>query len=317
MTDDRFDKLLHRDWSASWETLPEAPPLVPRPNTAQITLRLPSSLLARIKRVAAARSLPYHALARSWLIDALRDSAVPDAAGIDEPHAEQLNIKLDQDVLDDLKMRAHQLHRPYHRLAREWVELALGHEEESLGLDPVPADQPGIKDLMVLLLHATNTRGQDAVRGITRLQKLVFVIEKTLAAQGGGFYAFNYGPFNEGVNDAAHALQLAGFLRGTESVASGPPSFAEMVATAEERSGPGKEPGAEEFALNERGHQAAERLRQSSRAYDNLFTQVRRLREEWDTADLVDRVYETWPKYAERSLIKDEVAARRARRRLQ
>lgn len=68
---DRHDALLDRDWADVWESLPEAPALVPRLKTAQITLRIPATVLARTKRVAAARSLPYHALARSWIIDGL------------------------------------------------------------------------------------------------------------------------------------------------------------------------------------------------------------------------------------------------------
>lgn len=88
-----------------------------------------------------------------------------------------------------------------------------------------------------------------------------------------------------------------------------------MVATAAERSGPGCEAGVEEFSLNTRGHEVAERLRRSSDAYERLFAQVETIREEWDTEELVERVYEQWPKYTERSVIKDEVAARRARRR--
>lgn len=319
MSKDRWESLLEQDWSEAWETLPEAPPLVPRPKTAQITLRLPASLLVRIKRVAAARSLPYHALVRSWLVDALRQSAVPAGELATEPHVEQLNIKVDEALLDELKARAHQLGRPYHRLAREYVDAAVVREEESLGLDPAPAAQPGIKDLMVLLLHATNARGQDAVRGITRLQKLLFVIEQTIGSQQSGYYAHSYGPFNEGVNDAAQALRLAGFLTGAETPPSaGPPSFAEMIATAAERAGPREDAAAEEFALSQRGHEAAKRLRRSSRAYDQLFTRIHELRQEWDTQrleDLVERVYETWPKYTEQSVIKDEIAQRRARKR--
>lgn len=314
MSQDR-ESLLDRDWSAAWETLPEAPELVPRPKTAQITLRVPATVLARIKRVAAARSLPYHALARSWIVAGLRQTVTTGAgAGIDEPQTEQLNIKLDNDVLDELKARADQLRRPYHRLAREWIELALGREEESLGLDPAAAGQPAIKDLMVLLLHATDKRGQDVVRGITRLQKLLFVIEQSLVNQS-RFYAFNYGPFNEEVNDAAHALRLAGFLRGSRAVAAQPPTFAAMMATVVERSGPHEEAEVGEYALSEEGHRAAESLRQSSRAYNQLYAYVQRLREEWDTPDLLDRVYETWPKYAERSVIRDRVERRAKRTR--
>ena len=316
MTQDRRDSLLERDWSAEWERLPEAPELVPRTMTAQITLRMPVALLARIKRVAVARSLPYHALARSWIVGGIQQSSVPDAAAAsDEPQTEQLNLKLDNQVLDALKARADELRRPYHRLAREWIEAALAREEDALGLDPfVEAGQPAIKDLMVLLLHASNKRGQDAVQGITRLQKLLFVIEQNLATQS-RFYAFNYGPFNEEVNDAANALRLAGFLRSGQSVSAEPPTFAAMMATVVERPGPREDFATEEFALSEEGHRAAERLRRSSRAYDQLYAYIQKLRSDWDTPALIRRVYKTWPKYAERSLIRDEVEGRARRRR--
>ncbi len=124
---------------------------------------------------------------------------------------------------------------------------------------------------MVLLLHMPDRQGAVAVRGSARLQKRLFVIEQKLAAESSRFYAFNYGPFNEDVNDAAHALRLAGFLGDAELTATGPPSFAEMMATAVERSGPRDEVDAEEYALNEWDHVAAERLRQSSRAYEQLY----------------------------------------------
>jgi len=45
---------------------------------------------------------------------------------------------------------------------------------------------------------------------------------------------------------------------------------------------------------------------------------VESIRQDWDTGDLnelVDRVYETWPKYAEKSVIRDKVAQRTERRR--
>ena len=319
MTRDRRDAILDQDWSAAWETLPEAPPLVPRPKTSQVTLRIPTRLLARIKAVAAATSLPYHALARAWIIDALRTSSPPvNSAIVDEPQAEQMNIKLDNDSLDDLKSRADELRRPYHRLAREWIEAALTREEESLGIEPSPAGRPAIKDLMVLLLHSPSRRGDDAILGMTRLQKLLFVVEQKLASEHSHFYAYNFGPFSEEVNDAADALRLAGFLRGSEAVKAQPPSFAEMMATAEERRGPGDEPEAREFALNDRGHEAAERLRQSSRAYDQLFAYIRQLRQEWDTPrldQLVDRVYEKWPNFTEKSHIREKVKSRSVRKR--
>src|SRR5207237_5291596 len=138
----------------------------------------------------------------------LREPVVPEASStFDQPQSEQLNIKLDQDVLDKLKARSHELRRPYHRLAREWIETALSREEEGFGLDPTPARQPALKELMVLLLHSTNRGGGDAIRGVTHLQKLLFILEQNLTPQRSHFYAFNYGPFSEEVNDAARALR--------------------------------------------------------------------------------------------------------------
>jgi predicted DNA binding CopG/RHH family protein len=319
MSQDRHDSLLNKDWSDAWDSLPEAPELVSRPKTAQITMRIPTRLLARIKAVAATKSLPYHALSRSWVIEAMRSPGPPiNGVSADEPQAEQLNIKLDNETLDELKERADKLRRPYHRLAREWIEAALTREEESLGIDPSPAGRPKMKDLMVLLLHAADHHGEDALRGMTRLQKLLFVIEQKLAADHSRFYAYNYGPFNEEVNDAAEALKLQGLLQSPEAVSASRPTFAEMMASAMARSGPREDATpAEDFVLSKRGHEAAERLRRSNRAYEQLFAYIRELRQEWDTPDLVERVYDTWPKMAEKSLIKDEVASRRGRRRRQ
>jgi predicted DNA binding CopG/RHH family protein len=318
MSTDRWDALLAEDWGDKWATLPEAPDLVGRPKSAQITLRLPASLLARIKRVASVRSLPYHALARSWIVDALRQEGGAIALTPEgEPQMEQLNIKLDQAVLDGLKKRGHELGLPYHRLARHWIEAGTTAAEQALGLDSTPAAQPPIKELMVLLLHATNRQGASAVRGMTRLQKLLFVVEQQLGSQS-AFYAFNYGPFNEEVNDAARALAVAGFIRSAKPTSTGPPSFREMMAAVSERARPdGGSENVAEFALSERGHDAAERLRHSSPRYEQLFTFVEAVKKEWDTpilADLVARVYEAYPKYAEKSVIREEVE-RRGRRR--
>jgi predicted DNA binding CopG/RHH family protein len=314
MNERRWDVLLEKDWADDWDALPAAPEFPTRPKSAQITLRLPGAVLDRIKTVASARSLPYHALARSWIVDGLREPVGPTSGASADPQNEQLNIKLDHELLDELKARAHQLGHPYHRLAREWIEAALAHEETSLGIDPVANPGPGMMDVMLLLLHSPNSRGEDAVRGITQLQKLLFVIEQKVALQM-GFYAFNYGPFNEKVNDAADALRLAGFMRGGLAATASPPTFAEMMAVVVERAGPAGERSPTVFALSQEGHQRAERLRKSNRAYEHLYRYVSALRVEWDTPDLVDRVYEAFPKYTERSLIRDAIARSKPRRR--
>lgn len=313
----RRESLVDTDWGDLWEKLPEAPPLVPRRKATQITLRVPPSTLSRLKVIARARSLPYHALARAWIVDALRSADTPiSTLTTDEPQAAQLNLKVDQDQLDALKQRARDLGRPYHALGRQYVEAAMEREEKELGIDASSHPRPSMRDLMVLLLHAPGSRGAEAIHGMTRLQKLLFVIEQKVTA-GQHFYAYNYGPFDEAVHDAVSALRLAGFLGDSIRLRAAPPTFEEMMQTATERSGPRDTGVPEVFELNAEGHEAAERLRRASRAYEALFDRIGEIRQEWDTPnidDLVDRVYAEWPEYTEKSLIRHEVAERASRR---
>jgi predicted DNA binding CopG/RHH family protein len=313
----RPERVIDRDWGDIWESLPEAPPLVPRPKTTQVTLRIPSSSVARLKAVARARSLPYHALARAWIVDGLRSPAAPISGLVrDEPQAAQLNLKFEQELLDALKRRASELRRPYHALARQFIEAALEREEKELGINASSRSRPTMRELMVLLLHAPGSRGAEAIHGMTRLQKLLFVIEQKLNP-GQHFYAYNYGPFDEAIHDAVNALRLAGFLGGATPLSAAPPTFEEMMRTAAERSGPREAVVPEVFTLTTQGHEGAERLRRSDRAYEALFARINEIRQEWDTPnldDLIERVYAEWPQYAEKSLIKDEVAERAARR---
>lgn len=314
MTTDRWLDLVARDWGEAWDTLEPAPDWAHRPKTSQVTLRVSSRLLGRLKAVAGRLGLPYHAAARSWILESLRagPAASPELGDDAEGQSEQLNLKVDQDFLDALKIAAHAVRRPYHRLARELIAARLASEEERLGLTRAP--RLPLKDLMVLLLHAGTEGPRGAVQGITRLQKLLFVIDQKLGSTG-TFYAYHYGPFSEEVNDAASSLRLAGLLEGGSGVAQSAPSFAEMMSTVLARSGPSRQFETERFALSKHGHEVAERLRHSSAAYEALYEQVVQLRTEWDKAGLLDRVYEDWPEYTDRSLIRDQVVKRRARRR--
>src|ERR1700736_3676158 len=155
MTEDkRRDALLDRDWGDAWSTLPEAPPLVlAQPKTAQITLRVPAHVVSALKSVAAAKSLPYHALARSWLLEALRAGELPDVAAELEAEeataSEQLNIKLAPEVLEQLKQFSQVTRRPYHRLARQWIETALARERAAVARPASSSPRPSTRELMI------------------------------------------------------------------------------------------------------------------------------------------------------------------------
>jgi predicted DNA binding CopG/RHH family protein len=135
--EDRFEKLLESDWGDEWENLPAAPPLVPAERkSAQLTLRLPADLVISLKEVASRKALAYHALARSWIADGLRNRRTPTAseetADFGTPDDVQLNLKLSPSLLAELKAFSHQVRQPYHRLARLWLRRALSQELETM-----------------------------------------------------------------------------------------------------------------------------------------------------------------------------------------
>jgi hypothetical protein len=102
--------------------------------------------ISRLRRVATTKSLPYHALARAWILDALRSTVTPRYMPVrDEAMSAQLNLKFDQVLLDSLKRHASGLRRPYHALAREYIETALEREEKELGIDDSPQSLPAMK----------------------------------------------------------------------------------------------------------------------------------------------------------------------------
>lgn len=316
----RHDAVLDKDWGDAWDDLTPAPPLVyAKPKTAQLTLRVPRNLIGALKAVAGSKSLPYHALARSWILEGLQSGQMPETPSdvLDEdgpPSTEQLNLKVEPEILDQLKQYSHEFRRPYHQLARQWVEAGVARER------PVASagHRPALRELMMLLLDGDRP-GASAVRGMTRLQKLLFVIQQELDRESSTFYAWNYGPFDEKVIDSAEALRVNGFLAGGASASTSTlPSFDQMMATVLDRAAPRGERDAEVFELNETGREAAERLRRSDAAYERLYQRVQEIRQKWDTGNLqqlVERVYDAYPEQTHKSVIKGEVDRRRARRR--
>lgn len=320
MTDDRrFDELLEQDWGDAWETLPPAPPLVlVHPKSAQITLRVPAEMVTALRDVARHKALPYHALARSWIAEGVRERYVPsaseEAAALSDPADAQLNVKLTPELLDELKRFSYETRMPYHRLVRVWLDAALRHELEPVTSSPSSL-RPSLKELLILLLAVPGPRRNDpAVRGITRLQKLMFVIEKQLGNDPSLFYAHSYGPFDEQVNDAVDGLRMKGLVEGPENrPTTALPTVDEMMASVLRHAGPREE--FDVFALTAEGQQAAVQLRNSGVAYAHLAERIQQLRLEWDRPDLVERVYEAFPEYTTRSIIKEQVARRTTTRR--
>ena len=131
--------MLNKDWSAEWERLPVVKlPGSGAAEAGQITLRLAASALAALKTLAKRKTVPYHALARSWIVGPLSRETLPsadlDLRGVGLAADAQLNIKIDNEVLLTLKRFAHGHHLPYHRLARLWIYEGLRSERAWAGI---------------------------------------------------------------------------------------------------------------------------------------------------------------------------------------
>lgn len=165
-------------------------------------------------------------------------------------------------------------------------------------------------DLVLLLLAApTKVRGaQGSIRGITRLEKLLFLATKeaNVAAQVSEpfeFISYDYGPYSREVYEAVELLEEAGLLR-EEAVTGGQPidDIEEAAATASERAGVERH-----FYLTEDGSEVAKLLQKRN---PDLVTALAAIKDKYASLPLrrlIRYVYTAHPEYTQRSLIKDEV----------
>jgi uncharacterized protein len=166
-------------------------------------------------------------------------------------------------------------------------------------------------DLVLLLLRApaSSAHLQNQVRGITRLEKLLFLLdqEKSIAAvvrDPFKFKAYDYGPYSREVYEAVEVLEAAGLIQ-EELVFSG-----RTIDALELRLSGFDEPeGAERrFVLTEDGVKVADLLAQD--APPILVESLTDVKERYGTLplrSLIHYVYSNYPAYAERSKIRSEV----------
>lgn len=323
MSEQDIEKLDQRDWGAEWARLPKAElPTTLSTEPTQVTLRISKLALAQLKRLAAEKTLPYHSLARSWLLDGIRDFAEPDAdiqaADIDMPADAQLNIKLSSDKLQAIKAAGDRLRTPYHRLMRLWVYQALREHTATTSTTSTSSIRPTLRETMLLLLHAKGPKGRpdEEVRGVTRLVKLLFLATDRMGRAPDVFYAHAYGPFSEGVYDAREALEREGLLEGSDEPTDDLPSFDRMAAVAGRKGrGQVKLPA---FRLSQRGAAAADKLLSAEPTYQAVLSVAEQVKREYGNLtedELIERVYAERPEYTGESLIVDEVAERAEKRR--
>lgn len=312
-SEERVKELAERDWGAAWDELPEEAVDFRRSREpAQVTLRIPELTLQALRVEAARRRIAYHALARSWIVEALDSRAIPshEATELDlafESGA-QLNLKLDAALLNRLKQAAGRLRVPYHRLARLFIHDALRVSSSRIE----PAEGPSLKELMLLLLHARGPRGlpDEAVAGVTRLDKLLFLASRQVPGRAGeSFYAYHYGPFSPDMYESEEELEVEGLIQGTEE--EQPPERAsfERMRGLIERQGQ-KQDVVKLFRLTEQGRQIAQHLLDRGPAYERAARLAEDVKREYGRLSedaLIERVYREFPEFTSRSKIIDQV----------
>jgi len=174
-----------------------------------------------------------------------------------------------------------------------------------------------VDDAIVLMLGADPgpRERQGEVRGITRLEKLVFLLEKEtdaakLMTEDPDFEAYNFGPFSRKVYQAIDMLSAAGLVEDS----------AELSRTNDDQIEASRVIGQDavspystrDFRLTELGREYYEAL--SQELPRSVFDQAARLRQRfagWSLRDLISYVYRNYDSYTENSLIRDDILGER------
>lgn len=168
-----------------------------------------------------------------------------------------------------------------------------------------------VDDLVVLILGAPGPRGERGrIEGVTRLEKLVFLIEKerkpAWLTEQADFISHNFGPFSSKIYTAVDTLAAAGLVQDSGSLAESTEDAWEAEHVIGER--PSDPYATRNFELTELGR----------RYYDALMrdlppTVAHELQEfkarfaALPLRQLIRYVYERYPDFTDKSIIRDDV----------
>jgi hypothetical protein len=168
-------------------------------------------------------------------------------------------------------------------------------------------------DAIVLLLGAPSSKErQGYLEGVTRLEKLIFLLERETPARDwmtekADFRSWRFGPFSSKIYEAADTLAAAGIIRDSASKAANVEDrWESLTALMDEQD---VDPyTTRTFELTERGRKYYNALLQelppdAERVLADFNTKFGRL----PLRRLVRYVYERYPQFTDRSEIRDEI----------
>lgn len=169
-----------------------------------------------------------------------------------------------------------------------------------------------VDDLIILLLGAPESRGESSGRleGITRLEKLIFLLEQEekvpWLTEDVGFVSHNFGPFSEKIYKAVDVLAAADLIRDSGRIARSTEDTWEssniigdtdrdLYATRD-------------FELTSLGREYYRALvAELPDGTENLLRDFKRRFASRPLRHLIRYVYERYPAYTDKSIIKDDV----------
>lgn len=132
------------------------------------------------------------------------------------------------------------------------------------------------------------SQDQEEIQGRTRFQKMVFLLQQELGEiEFYHFQAYDYGPFSKGLYDDLDDLIDRGLVEETRD------EFDEDKVYYE-------------YQLTDQGRELIEGLSEQEGAEDilELSEQLKREINSEELSEVLDRVYEEYPEYAENSVLR-------------
>jgi len=180
-------------------------------------------------------------------------------------------------------------------------------------------NEPAIEvdDAVVLLLGAPSEipRLHGRLQGITRLEKMIFLLERetslgTYLTEDADFIAYNFGPFSAKVYQEVETLAAAGLLVDSATPTDNPADSWERFSAidAVQDAPPEDTYATRDFALTDLGQRYYEVLARQLPA--KAVEEVARFKDRFASVplrQLVQYVYQKYPDYTERSLIRDDI----------
>lgn len=166
-------------------------------------------------------------------------------------------------------------------------------------------------DLILLLLVAPTRHAQavNRINGITRLEKLLFLIEQecdyeSYVDERFNFIAYNYGPYSKEVYEAVDILKQAGLVEEERKITDSVLDNAEELLCSDTTTEISYE---RQFILTDNGEAVAKYLANHHSKLQKKMSEIKNEYAGLTLQDLIFQVYTQYPDYAEKSHIREKI----------